>query len=151
MKKSPIDKFGRLNRGPIGPAGRGFKLNRDGDFDLNKKRLTNVAPPKNENDVVIYSQLAGLLMLIKLMGDNLTTGFKVIEQMNSKIPTYLKALEKGINDENRQLGLAVRAYVQYLRDPNQKVNKDKEAEFLKLSGDSTKTWRDIFPEVSGKK
>lgn len=56
-----IDKFGRqLQKGPEeqqrassrGPAGVGFKLSAYGDFDLENKRLLNVADPQDDSDAV---------------------------------------------------------------------------------------------------
>ena len=38
--------------GPPGPSGIGYKLTADGNFDMDKKRLTNLADSINDNDAV---------------------------------------------------------------------------------------------------
>lgn len=50
-----IDKFGRqrgFGKTQIlrGPPGIGFKLNDDGQYNIEGKRLTNLAPPSSPND-----------------------------------------------------------------------------------------------------
>ena len=44
-------------KGPRGPAGAGFKLTSDGNFDLENKKLTNVADATSSNEAVTKSQL----------------------------------------------------------------------------------------------
>lgn len=50
-----IDKFGRRKRGAKatpGPKGVGFKLTPDGQYDMEDKRLVNVADPVQDKDAV---------------------------------------------------------------------------------------------------
>ena len=44
-------------RGPVGPAGVGYKLDSNGNYDLENKKLVNVKPGTNNDDVVTKSQL----------------------------------------------------------------------------------------------
>ena len=44
-------------KGPRGPAGSGFKLTRDGNFNLENKKLTNVADATANDEAVTKSQL----------------------------------------------------------------------------------------------
>ena len=39
-------------KGPRGPAGAGFKLTSDGNYDLENKKLTNVADATQQNEAV---------------------------------------------------------------------------------------------------
>ena len=43
--------------GPVGPAGVGYKLDSNGNYDLENKKLVNVKPGTNNDDVVTKSQL----------------------------------------------------------------------------------------------
>jgi hypothetical protein len=47
-----IDKFGRHSNTERlkGPKGEGFKLNQDGSYDMQNKRLTNLSDPLSESD-----------------------------------------------------------------------------------------------------
>ena len=44
-------------QGPQGPQGIGYKVNVDGNFDIENKKLTNVKQGTDNNDVVIKSQI----------------------------------------------------------------------------------------------
>ena len=44
-------------KGDKGDKGDGFKLNSDGNYDMENKKLVNVKPGTNNNDVVIKSQI----------------------------------------------------------------------------------------------
>ena len=43
--------------GPQGLQGIGFKLNSDGNYDMENKKLTNVRNGDNDNDVMVKSQI----------------------------------------------------------------------------------------------
>ena len=43
--------------GPVGPAGVGYKLDSNGNYDIQSKKLVNVKPGTNNNDVVTKSQI----------------------------------------------------------------------------------------------
>ena len=64
-------------KGPRGPAGAGFKLTSDGNFNLESKELTNVADATGGNEAVTKSQLDGkpdLTAVLLLNGQNHMTG-----------------------------------------------------------------------------
>ena len=44
-------------KGPRGATGAGFKLTSDGNYDLENKKLTNVADATNNSEAVTKSQL----------------------------------------------------------------------------------------------
>ena len=44
-------------KGPRGATGAGFKLTSDGNYDLENKKLTNVADATNNDEAVTKSQL----------------------------------------------------------------------------------------------
>ena len=62
-----VDVFGRVldnkrgGSGARGPPGEGFQRTPDGDFDINRKRLCNVAAPLEESDAVNLHTLRGHL------------------------------------------------------------------------------------------
>ena len=47
---NPHSENTRGTQGPIGPPGPGFKLTRDGNYNIDGKRLTNVGAPTDDND-----------------------------------------------------------------------------------------------------
>ena len=51
------DKGNKGIRGVKGDNGNGFKLNSDGNYDLENKKLTNVRNGDNDNDVMVKSQI----------------------------------------------------------------------------------------------
>lgn len=67
--KATVDKFGHYRGyrsaearlGPRGPAGEGFALNADGNYDMKKKRLTNVGDGKDLDDAVTVRHLTFLI------------------------------------------------------------------------------------------
>ena len=46
-------------RGPQGRPGEGFKLDVQGNFDIQNKKLTNVKNGDADNDVMVKSQIEG--------------------------------------------------------------------------------------------
>ena len=46
-------------QGPSGAQGVGFKLNSDGNYDMENKKLTNVKNGDSDNDVMVKSQIEG--------------------------------------------------------------------------------------------
>ena len=50
----------RGSTGPVGPAGVGYKLDSNGNYDIQSKKLVNVKPGTNNNDVVTKSQIQSL-------------------------------------------------------------------------------------------
>ena len=42
--------------GPVGPAGVGYKLDSNGNYDLENKKLVNIKPGTNNSDAVTKSQ-----------------------------------------------------------------------------------------------
>ena len=54
---SSSDTISSNFQGPPGPQGLGFKLNSDGDYDMENKKLVNVKQGTNNNDVVTKSYL----------------------------------------------------------------------------------------------
>ena len=47
-------------QGPQGPPGIGFKINSDNNYDMENKKLTNVNPGTNNNDVVVKAQIQSI-------------------------------------------------------------------------------------------
>lgn len=71
----PIDKFGHVmgikdQSLRTGPKGVGFKCTTTGDYDMDNKRLCNIADPKNDTDAVnikfVYLELNKLYEKINL-------------------------------------------------------------------------------------
>ena len=66
--------------GPTGPAGAGFQLSASGDFDLQAKKLTNVAMGSANDDVVTKQQLNS--KVDKVMTGHLDANFKEIKNVS---------------------------------------------------------------------
>jgi hypothetical protein len=93
-----VDKFGRHStKGAMtkllrGPPGQGFTLTKDGDFNIENKRLTNVAEPKEEAD-------AATIKFVKNEGNNL--GRRVLISL-SNMEVKIRNMEKTLfNFEER--------------------------------------------------
>ena len=52
LLSSPTTSSTHVPPGPPGPSGIGYKLTADGNFDMDEKRLTNLADSINDNDAV---------------------------------------------------------------------------------------------------
>ena len=48
-------------QGPKGPPGDGYKLDANGNYDIQNKKLTNVKNGDSNNDVMVKSQIEGYL------------------------------------------------------------------------------------------
>ena len=66
-----VDKFGHYRgfQGKAGPPGLGFNFNKEGDFDLSNKRLTNVKDPQKDHDVVTKNYLKGMMDINTILMD----------------------------------------------------------------------------------
>lgn len=55
----PIDKFGRYlgEYGRRGPRGEGFNLTEEGNYDMQQKRICNLAKAQEEDDAVSLGDL----------------------------------------------------------------------------------------------
>lgn len=86
-----IDVFGRhLGSSKVarGPPGIGFNLTKSGDFDLEKKRLCNVADPIDKNDAI------NLITWEAFVSEDLEPRLKNIEQ---QIASIGKNFEEDVN------------------------------------------------------
>lgn len=129
-----IDIFGRQSEtkssktGRRGPPGSGFKITDDGQFDIDNKRLCNIADPENSSDAIplrsaqniiqheVQSLNEGSLLMrqdIDIIIHGLEAKFdnyrknQRIENENtieviSKLEMKVKALEKKISDLTEQ-------------------------------------------------
>lgn len=91
-----IDKFGRsdvrkhsIDKQRRGPAGNGFKLTADDNFDLEKKRLTNIGRPIASNDAVTKEYLIRELLRHLKIHEN-----KFNEKMDNIIKGFRNDMEK---------------------------------------------------------
>lgn len=95
-----VDVFGRrlveskeVHRGP---PGIGFSVTASGDFDIEKKRLCNVAEAENDSDAVNLAQVkkfdADLLhkILLSITGMKAELKKEVIENLKEEIKNSLK-------------------------------------------------------------
>lgn len=90
-----LDVFGRALSASKGPPGIGFNLTEDGDFDIQKKRITNVAPPQDFHDCVPYGSL--ILFYSKYIQNDiaeLRKSLATIENSNNNIISSLSKFEK---------------------------------------------------------
>ena len=71
-------------QGPSGPQGIGYKLNADGNFDIENKKLTNVKNGDMDKDVMTKSQIKGYVSNKTQYLDNINPG----EVKNNKASIY---------------------------------------------------------------
>ena len=77
-----VDVFGRnLKRagGSRGPPGVGFKITSSGQYDIDKKRLCNIAEPKHSDDAV---NLDTLQRIVKM---EITSSHEVIAKLRKDL------------------------------------------------------------------
>lgn len=88
-----IDVFGRPLTSaisPRGPPGIGFKLTRDGHYDMERKRITNLEKPVSPNDAVTNEILQKNIALLK-------EDYKQLEDKLSKQSINFEAYKKRIH------------------------------------------------------
>ena len=113
-----VDVFGRqlMNSKEIhrGPAGVGFTLTNEGNFNIQNKRLCNIDPPIDSNDAVNLNTLNTVELKLReelrQMQNFCIQVIKHIESLNYKI----KTLNQTVSFDN------LTAIVQEIDDKNQK-------------------------------
>ena len=74
-------------KGPIGPPGPGFKLTRDGNYNIDGKRLTNVGAPTDDDDATtkeyVDDELNSKVANSQIMGGNAEAG-KLVKYLPDK-------------------------------------------------------------------
>lgn len=68
-----LDVFGRPHKkteGKVGPSGNGFRLTSEGQFNIDNKRLCNLAAPLESKDAVNLETLNSYLKSYKIEIDN---------------------------------------------------------------------------------
>lgn len=111
-----VDVFGRqLGRteGSRGPPGFGFKLTTDNQYDIENKRLCNVAESREPNDAanlnltkrLIHQELSGLFHITRRQREELDNLELQIQILKDQVNERLKNIE--INVEST-LDLAIR-------------------------------------------
>lgn len=105
-----VDVFGRQltksvfknNIGVRGPQGEGFKLTADKQFDLNNKRLCNLADPRNSNDAVSAKIVRTMIAEETRMIYHLTSSLKDACENNSMM---ILGLQSAFQDHKKQESL----------------------------------------------
>lgn len=92
--------FGRnlkRSEGSRGPPGVGFKVTADGQFDLEKKRLCNLAAPEEPNDAVnLHALQLTLREEIKKVVDGLQELDDIIEAHRDEIDKKFNRIDREI-------------------------------------------------------
>ena len=74
-------------KGPVGPPGNGFKLTRDGNYNIDGKRLTNVGAPIDDEDATtkeyVDDELNSKVAKTQIMGGNAEAG-KLVKYLPDK-------------------------------------------------------------------
>lgn len=94
-----ISKFGSpllIERGVRGERGVGFNLTSDGDYNLENRRLTSVAMPKDQNDAVNLSYLSKVLQTLNDDVQILKTSLELtisnkIDELKHSLPFIVNA------------------------------------------------------------
>lgn len=87
-----VDVFGRRRNKNIesirGPPGIGFKINNEGQFDIENKRISNLAPPIQPGDAVNLHSLHQIIQeekkQIKKEFEELLSTFKLDSEVKEK-------------------------------------------------------------------
>lgn len=135
---SSVDIFGRQlsnknyitegksnGRGEIrrGPPGEGFKFTKDGHYDIEEKRLCNIADAYDSNDAVskkialsmIENETKHLVSITKILKDSDKHNTEVISQLTIKLNTLEKSAEKS-RLEFEELSTRVNSIFLYLKE-----------------------------------
>lgn len=106
-----LDVFGRALSASKGPPGIGFNLTEDGDFDVQKKRITNVAPPLDYHDCTPFGTLISFYSKY-IQNDiaQLRTSLATIENSNNNINSSLSNFEETVH----RIQSAFESYRQYI-------------------------------------
>ena len=91
--KMSVDAFGRVLKrfkggGERGPPGLGYKLTSDGHFDVDNKKLCNLADPSHAGDAV------NLKILKTLIESEIKDIFKITTSLREEIDNLLLDLKK---------------------------------------------------------
>ena len=111
-----IDVFGRrLSRaaGSRGPPGIGYKLTNNGQFDLENKRLCNVAPANELNDVVNLDTLQRIVRM-EIRG---------VTDFTTRIRTELDNLHAFIDAHRHEIDAKITQIMLEIDDINIRWNK----------------------------
>lgn len=86
-----VDIFGRANTKLAassytrGPPGIGYNLTQDGQYDINRKRLCNLADPLNDNDAVnLHVLKKRMVESDKKINEDLTKNFQTLKNFITK-------------------------------------------------------------------
>lgn len=91
-----VDVFGRTltpsnNRIPHqGPAGVGFRLTADGNYDLSGKRLSNMADPVDDNDAITLKAMRDLYKSLKVNITEISRKISKLEYHQKQQLHYIK-------------------------------------------------------------
>lgn len=92
---SSVDVFGRYlqksKQCARGPPGIGYKLTTDGNYDIDKKRLCNIADPDENSDA------CSLKFLIKVIQSHYSIVQADLKQINNTLSTTIKNNETKID------------------------------------------------------
>lgn len=108
-----VDVFGRKlgkTKGDRGPPGFGFKVTSDGQYDIDNKKLCNIATPKQSNDAVnldtlqklVRSEILSMTTIMKEIGDKLDDLKTVVDNREKEVDEKFTKQEESINKIKRQ-------------------------------------------------
>lgn len=109
-----VDVFGRQlthSKDLRGPPGVGYKLTADGQYDVESKRLCNIADPQLPNDAVNYTTLKNLID--SEIYNTVSDMRKLLEHIESSIQML-----KSENDDERKSLNNVESSLQVLENNN---------------------------------
>ena len=98
-----VDVFGRIlvqsKEVHKGPAGVGFVLTKEGDFDIEKRRLRNVASALEPHDAVNLENLKTIKENLKSNEENL----KIVEEKINQLTNSVRFVDKQIMVVNQHI------------------------------------------------
>ena len=131
-----------------GPKGHGYKLTSDGDYDIENKKIINVKPGTNNDDIVIKSQIQ---YLDGVLPAQVTNNKAVIYSPSGGVHTnnlYLKdqyGKEVHVHTEDQDLNQC-RLYVPNLKN-NDSYGGQRKSSVVVTSIDQTIEGKKIFSDI----
>lgn len=141
-----VDKFGRHENSFVhkvlrGPPGEGFQLTHDGNYDLKRKRLCNLADPINNEDATNLKTIRTITLNCETVDGIFDAKNKRIQNIASAIADTdavnrefvlreINKLKKNINDKLDKLSIKLFTFVHSKNDVNQPPPREENHEYI---------------------
>ena len=101
-----VDAFGRASKrskiGERGPPGEGYKLTSQGDYDLDNRKLRNLADPAEETDAVTLKVLNNKIDILTV-GLQKSITARLREYVDQFADNFEKQIEKIVDNFEKEI------------------------------------------------